>query len=144
MISATTWPLRDAAQAAGMKPSVLRQLFETGVLKYRGDDRHSTGSGVKVGLSRNRAIEAAIVQLLKSHGVTVSRAARAAFEFTINGNAELFPLGKTILILGPNVQVVRNIDHTASIFDFSDADVALWVDLNAIVARVDNILNNAQ
>jgi hypothetical protein len=111
--SAKTWPLQTVARAADVDPSCLRQWFGTGTLHLRGNDKKSTGTGHKVGLSRERAIEAAIVQQLNRHGVMVSRGANAAFEFTINSNAELFPLGKTILTIGPDGAAVRNVDHTA-------------------------------
>jgi hypothetical protein len=148
-MNSATWPLRDIARAADMKPKVLRQLFDTGVLKFRGDDKHKTGSGVKVGLCRNRAIEAAIVQNLKLHGVSVSRGAKAAFEFTNSGNngrraGGLFPLGRSVLILGPSDSVVIQADYDANIFDLSNCGVAICLDLNAIVARVDAALNQSK
>ena len=146
-MNTATRPLRDVAQAVDMKPSVLRQLFETGVLKLRGDDKRSTGSGNKVGLSKNRAYEARIVQRLKLHGVTVSRAANAAFEFTINGGAgrapgQLFPLRKTILTLSPTGAGVANLDFDARLSDLSNNGVAIVVDLNKVVADVDAALNS--
>jgi hypothetical protein len=102
MESAITWPLQTVARAAEVDTRTLRQWFGTDVLKLRGDDRKSTGTGHKVGLSRLRAYEAAIVQHLNLHDVKVSRAARASFEFTLSGNAgrgagQLFPLGRTVL-----------------------------------------------
>ena len=147
MNSASTWPLRTIARAANMNPRPLRQLFETDVLKFRGDDKHSTGSGVKVGLSRNRAYEAAIVQALRLSGLMVSRAANAAFEFTLNGNSgraagQLFPMRRTVLVIRQSDAVVANVDFDARLSDLSNNGVAIAVDLNAIVAKVDAALSN--
>jgi hypothetical protein len=147
MNSASTWPLRTVARAADMNPRALRQLFETGVLKFRGDDRHSTGSGVKVGLSKHRAYEAAIVQALRLSGVMVSRAARAAYEFTLSGNngraaGHLFPTRKSVLVLGPNDSVVANVDFDARVSDLTNNGVSIVVDLNKVVADVDAVLNS--
>jgi hypothetical protein len=102
----STWPLRTVARAADVDSCCLRQWFGTGVLQLRGNDKKSTGTGHQVGLSRKRAHEAALVQHLNLYGVSVSRAAKAAFEFTLTGNGgraagQLFPMGKTVLVLTP-------------------------------------------
>ena len=147
MISAVTWPISDVAGAAKMKTSALRQLYETGVLKLRGDDKRSIGSGHKAGLSRLRAYEAAIVQNLKLHGVSVSRGAKSAFEFTINGNAgrvpgQLFPLGRTILTVSPSGAAVSNLALDSRVSDLFNDGVAVIVDCNKVVAEVDAALNS--
>src|SRR3984957_20976187 len=97
-----TWPLRVVARAADMKPRALRQRIDTGTLPLRGCDRKSTGSGCHVGLSRQRAYQAAIVEQLSRMGVLVSRASPAAFHFSDAGNIGLNPgqvyeYGKTLL-----------------------------------------------
>ncbi len=148
MNSASTWPLRTVARAADMKPRALRQWFDTGVLKLRGNDRKSTGSGDHCGLSRQRAYQAAIVQHLNKHGVSVSRAAKAAFEFSDCGNTgrppgELFEHGKTILILEPQGATVKNVFFAASLADISKRGVCvIVVDSNRIVEQVNTVLNN--
>jgi hypothetical protein len=148
MKSATTWPLRDIARAADMKPRALRQYFDTHILKFRGDDKCSTGTGVPVGLSRNRAYEAATVQHLTRLGMTPSRAALAVFDFTLSGGegrgaGQLFKHGKTILTIGPNGPAVSQVDFDAKLFDLSNCGVAVVVDLNKIVSDVNAVLDNS-
>ena len=144
----TTWPLRDCARAADMKPRALRQLFDTHILKFRGDDKQSTGTGVPVRLSTNRAYEAAIVQHLNRLGLPSSRAASAAFEFTISGNAgraasHLFTHGKTLLAISPTGTKVQNLFLDETLAAVSGGNVCtITLDLNKIVERVDTSLKN--
>ena len=147
MKSASTWPLRTVSRAADVDSRTLRQWFGTGILHLRADDKKSTGTGRHVGLSRLRAYEAKIVQQLTRHGVAPSRAAKGAFEFTCNGGAgreagQLYPLGRTILVLGPNGVTVTQTDFDASPFGLSDCGVAILVDLNKVAADVDAVLNS--
>ena len=143
----STWPLRVAAQAADMKPSALMQWFYTGVLSLQGNDRKSTGSGDHAGLSKQRACQAAITQVLNRRRVSVSYAARGAFQFTDCGNTgraagELFPVGKTILLLN-DLAIVKNVFSDTSFFDLSIGSASIIaVDLAAIVEQVDAVLNN--
>src|ERR1700694_4618822 len=111
MNSASTLPLRIVAQAAEMNPRALRQWFGTGVLKLRGNDRKSTGSGDHCGLSRRRAYQAAITQACNLHRVSVSYAARAASLFTDEAQpdrppGELFSDGRTFLVFRKEGPVV--------------------------------------
>jgi len=145
--ASTTWPLRTVAHAAQMKPRALRQWLDTKVMKLRGNDRKSTGPGNHCGLSRQRAYQAAIVQHLNRHGVSVSSAAKAAFEFSDCGNmgrapGEVFEHGKTwLLIIGPDSAIVKNIFDDTSLIDISDNAACIIVDLNKIVEQVDAVLN---
>jgi hypothetical protein len=144
----STWPLRAVAQAADMKPRALRQWFETGVLELTGADRKSSGSGVQCGLSRQRAYQAAIVQHLTRLGMTVSRAANSAFQFTDCGNTgrapgELFEHHKTVLVITPECTTVKNISYDAMLTDISNRAVcAIIVDINQIVHNVNSQLES--
>jgi hypothetical protein len=148
MNSASTWPLRTVALAAEMKPRALRQWFETNVLTLRGNDRKSKGPGDHCGLSRQRAYQAAIVQHLNKLGMTVSRGAAAALQFSDCGNlgrlpGELFQYGKTILVIGPDGATAQNCFYDVSHIDVTDRAVAaITLDLNKVVEHVDTILNN--
>ena len=142
-----TWPLQTVARAAEVTPDCLKQWFGNGILHLRGNDKKSKGTGHKVGLSRGRAYEAKIVQHLNRLDVTVSRGARAAFEFTLNGNngrqaGQLFPMGKSVLVLEPNGAVVANVDFDSRASDLINNGVLLLVDLNKVVADVDAVLNS--
>ena len=138
-----TWPMRTAAQAADMEARALRQWFSTKVLKLRGNDRKSTGSGDHCGLSRQRIYQAAITQILNRQGMSVSRAARIAFEFSDVGNigrapAELYAHGKTILVVGPDGPVVKNIFADTTFSDVSNSTAChITADMNQVVEQVD-------
>jgi hypothetical protein len=148
MNSASTWPLRTVALAAEMKPRALRQWFETSVITLQGNDRKSTGPGDHCGLSRQRAYQAAIVQHLNRLGMTVSRAAAAAFQFSDRGNSgrqpgELFQHGKTILVVGSEGAIVKTVFFDVTLSDATDrAIAAIVIDINKVVAFVDSVLNN--
>jgi hypothetical protein len=149
MKSASTWPLRTVSRAADVDSRTLRQWFGTGILHLRGDDKKSASTGCHVGLSRQRAYEAAIVRQLTQRGFATSRAANGAFAFTLSGEGgraagHLYPLGKTILAFRQHDAVVANVDPDARVSDLSNNGVCLVVDLNAIVAHVDAVLNNSQ
>jgi hypothetical protein len=117
-------------------------------LTLRGNDRQSTGSGDHCGLSRRRAYQAAITQTLNRHGVSVSRAARAASLFTDEAQqgrspGELFPEGRTFLILRKDGPVVVKADYDATFSDLASYhDSMVAIDLKQIVQRVDSILNS--
>ena len=137
-----TWPINTVARVADVDSRILSQWFRTGMLQYRGDDKHSMGTGVRCGLSRPRVIEATIVRLLSRYDVPASRAGRAAIEFTINENAgrpacELFPIGATALVIRQHDAVVVNVGPETRVSDLSANGVAIVIDLNAIVAHVD-------
>ena len=124
MNSASTWPLRTVALAADMKPRALRQWLDTRVMKLRGNDRKSTGPGDHCGLSRQRAVQAAITQTLNRHGVSVSRAARAAALFTDEAQpnrppGELFTEGRTFLIFRKDGPVVVKADYDAPFSEYA-------------------------
>ena len=148
MTSANTWPLRTVAHAADMKPRALRQWFDTGVLKLRGNDRKSTGSGHHCGISRRRALQAAITQTCNRHRMSVSYAARAASLFTDEAQpdrppGELFSDARTFLVFRKDGPVVVKADYDASFSDLSGYhDSVVAIDLKQIVQRVDSILNS--
>ena len=138
----TTWRLRDVADAVGMSARALRQAFDLGALRLSGDDKRATGSGSRVGLSINRAYDAAIMKQLNNLGLSLPVAAKAAEEFTNVGNSnrkpgQLFEHGTTSLLITQHGTTVKN--------TFSDADVlafpcAIFVNVNAIVDHIDSAL----
>jgi hypothetical protein len=141
-----TWPLDDAARAARMKGRTLQQWKTTGVLPLQGNDRKSTGHGDRSGYSRPRIVQAAITQQLNLHGVSVSRAAKAAFEFTDRGNTdrapcEVFEVGKTILMVKPDGATLINIFADTSYSDVSNSACVISVCVNEVIEQVDAVLN---
>jgi hypothetical protein len=147
MKRAQTWSPHDAARAAGMNARPLRQWSSTGVLPLRGNDRKSTGAGNHSGYSRPRILQAAITRQLNLHGVSVSRAAKAAFEFTDCGNmgrgaSELFIRGRTLLCLRPDNAMVVNAPYDADFSNLANCLASLVaIDLKIIVDQVDAVLN---
>lgn len=79
--------------------------------------------------------------------MSVSRAARMAFEFSDVGNigrapAELYGHGKTILAIGPDGPVVRTLFADTTYSDVSNSTACLiTVDMNHVVQQVDTVLN---
>ena len=146
MSSAATWPLRDAARASGTKARVLGQWLATGVLKLTDRDVRSTGSGVRVGLSRQRILQVAITRHLVLQGVTVSKAVCAAAKFTDEYQkgrlpGELFPDGRTYLVARGGNWTVMQCPFDASYTALSDFEpTIIAVDLNRVVDDVDNNL----
>jgi hypothetical protein len=144
MTMASTWRLRDVAQAIEMNPRALRQCFETGALKLDGRDKKSTGSGSYIGLSKQRAYQAAIMKHLNRIGLSIPDAARAAYEFSDVGNIDrapgyLFAVGKTMLLAKPDGATVINVfSHTTHV---SNGSVFICVDINSVVDQVDAALN---
>jgi hypothetical protein len=146
---APTYPLRIAAKAAQISKNKQRRWMDTRVVTLRNNDLQATGSGHHCGLSRNRILQTAITEVLLKSGVSLSTAAKAALEFSDSGNngraaGELFPLARTVLILTPTGAVVSNVDFDARVSDLSNNGVAIVVDLNAIVAKVDAELANSK
>jgi hypothetical protein len=145
-MKAMTWPIRKVASIADMDPRILHQWFATRMLHYGREDLHSLGIGIRSGLSRPRVIEATTLRLLTRWGLMASRSANAVRKFTIEGNngrepCELFPLGKTALVLNQTDAEVVNLDPDARVFsDLSNNGVSIVVDMNAIVERVDTAL----
>lgn len=144
----TTFSLGVAANAAKIPSRKLRRWLDTNIITLRGNDSKPTGSGTHCGLSRTRILQAAITEALLKSGVSLSTATKAAFEFSDFGNAgraaaQTFPLGKTILALGPNGPVVSNVHFDAKLFDISNCGVTIVVDLNKISSDVTAVLDNS-
>jgi hypothetical protein len=144
-----TWPARVAEEAAQVPTITQRRWIDTGVAPLRNNDRRVSGSGHAVGLSRNRILQFAITQALLKNGVSLSRAARAALEFSDYGNngrpaGQCFQRGKTALVLSSNSATVCNLDFNSSVFDISNDGVSIVVDCNKVVAAVDSVLNNSK
>src|SRR5436309_5394845 len=103
----TTYPIRVAGDAAQISTKTIRRWMDTKIIALRSNDVPPGGSGVPCGMSRARIQQIAITGPLLRSGVSLSTAAKAAFEFSDCGNAgrgagQLFPHGRTILTLGAN------------------------------------------
>jgi hypothetical protein len=138
-----TYRLSVAARAAQTSPSKTRRLIDS-VSPLRGNDVKAAGSGNRVGLSRNRVLQIATIEVLVKSGVSLSNAAKGALIFSDCGSAgrepgELFKHGKTILFIGPEGPTVKNIPFNATLTDISDVCI-IAVDINSVVDAVDAIL----
>jgi hypothetical protein len=142
-----TYQIGVAARAANTTPRKLRRTIDHNVIKLRGTDKQSTGTGDCVGFSRSRVLQIAITNELLSTGMALSKAADAALEFSDYGNqgraaGKLFETAKTLLVVRPTGAVVVNADFDASFVDLSARGISIIVlDLNKIVAQVDLALN---
>jgi hypothetical protein len=141
-----TWPVRRAAEAAGMKQRALSQCFAIGALKLSGKDKKATGSGSRVALSKPRAYQAALMKQLHRNGLSFPHAARLAFEFSDVANinrapGDLFAHGTTLLVVTPDGATVKNIFSDTSLADISNSACVITVNCNQIVQQVDAVLN---
>jgi hypothetical protein len=146
-MSARTYPARVAAEAAQTPQLTIRRWIDSAATPLRSNDSRTSGSGNYCGLSRNRILQLAITQALLKSGLSLSRAAKYALEFSdsaANGReaGQLFPVGKSVLVIGNGSAAVNNVDFSVSVFDLSNSGVAVIVDLNAIVNQVDAVLNS--
>jgi MerR-like DNA binding protein len=149
MGTARTYHARVAAEAAQVPQLTIRRWHDTDVIKLSGNDSRTTGSGNYYGYSRERIVQLATTGAMLKSGVSLKRAAGYALEFSDSGGngreaGQLFPVGKTVLVIGNGTATVNNVDFQASVFDLSNGGVAIVVDLNAIVSQVDSVLNNTK
>src|SRR6476620_10483189 len=77
-----TYPLRVAAKAAQAPQRKQRRWIDTNVVPLRANKHKASGSGNRCGLSRARILQIAITEVLLKSGVSLSSAAKAAFEFS--------------------------------------------------------------
>jgi hypothetical protein len=136
-----------AAQAAQLPEKTPRRWQDNHVITLGGNDVTANGTGNRCGWSRNRILQLAITQALLKSGVSLSRAAKAALEFSDYGNAgrpagELFEHAKTVLVLSSDSATVCNIDYSANLLDISNDGAATVLSLNRIVERIDAVLNS--
>jgi hypothetical protein len=139
-----TYPLHIAAAAAQSKPREFRRKVDNGFLAFKGCDRASTGTGDPAGYSQRRILQAAII---KGAGrlVSSSTASDAALKFTDEGNlgrapGELYPHGRTVLLITPDDATVKNLFSYTSLSDVSNSTWTVIVDLNRLAEQVSTVL----
>jgi hypothetical protein len=143
-----TWPLRIAAKAANTSPKTMQRWLNHNIITLRGNDVRPKGSGDYCGLSRNRVLQAAITQRLLTIGMSLSNAGKAALQFSDCDDAErapgdVFPFGKTLLIIDHNGARVINADFDVPLFDATHrATSAVVIDCNQIAAQVNAVLTS--
>jgi hypothetical protein len=144
-----TYPMPIAVKAAGFKSTMeFRRQVYLGPLSLQSCDKESTGSGVPVGYSRNRILQAAFMKKLTPLGLTAAAAARHAFVFTDQfqpdrAAGQLYPEGRTILVVTAEGAKVVNTNFDVTLTDATDrAETCLVIDCNQIVQQVDAVLNN--
>lgn len=140
-----TYPLAVAAKIAGFSVKQFLRKRDHGFLKLRDGDRPSTGTGEPVGYSRNRIVEAATMKWLGDLRVPASIASDAALKFvneaqTGRVRAQCFLHGRTILLVTPDGAVVKNVGFDATLADVIDSACCVTLDMNRIVAAVDQKL----
>lgn len=144
----TTWALADAARAARTNARTLRRRIDIGTFKLRGGDIEANGSGTYCGLTRARVLQVAITQHLTEIGMSPSSAAEAALQFSDHGDSkrapgDVFPYGKTLLIIDHEGVSLTNVDFDVPLFDATHrAASTVVVDCNQIAAQVDAALNS--
>lgn len=138
--------LSEVASAAGVEVRTL-----TGWLDRRIVDVPAFGSGNNRRFSRDDAIRVALIADLTKVGVSISEAAKAAASFCDEAGGdrdagELYPAGRTVLIVDADSARCVNVEATREQFDSAMAEVyasertAVVVVVNAIAKRVDAAL----
>jgi hypothetical protein len=137
-----TYTAAVAAEASGATPATF-QRYANQHLNYQPCDGESRGSGNKRPNSIRRINQAAIMVECSHLGISPSRAAEAAFEFSDRGNpgrnvGECYPIGTTVLVgLATGENKVIQIPPDLSINDVLSKDTSAFiVNCNTIVARV--------
>ena len=146
----TTFPLSVAARAAQISSRKQRRLIDTGVTPLLGNDVKPGGSGYRVGLSRARILQTATAEALWKTGVALSTAAKAALAFSDCGNTgreagQLYPVGKTVLLVNRDEATVKNIFSDTSFSELSNGAACVTVvDMNKIVTQINSVLYHFQ
>lgn len=131
------------AKATDTPLPTIQRYKQQGLVRLQSCDVPSSGSGDKCGYSERRAIQIALVTELNKIGVVPSRAAKAAFDFSDNGNlgravGQLYQLGTTYLIGLPDEQTqIVTVPPDLSIADLLPrVGAAFVINCNQIVATV--------
>jgi hypothetical protein len=136
-----TWTLGPAARAAQTSTKTVRRLLDNKTITLLGSDVPSSGSGSYSRLSRNRILQIAITSQLLAVGMSLAKAAKAAFQFTDINDSRLFDFGRTFLVIDANDTHVVNVDYDERLTDATRrVSCAIIVDCNQIVAQVDAAL----
>jgi hypothetical protein len=137
--------LGGLSRATGVSVPTLGRWFDRGTIKQSRRDKASTGHGDHRQFSRNTVVQIAIARKLIELGIAAGRANKYAAVFTDEyqtgrSSGELFPCGKTFLIVGPEGAFVRNAFHDTLLSDVSKDGVCMIVELNRVVEYVNSIL----
>jgi hypothetical protein len=130
--------LGGLSRATGVSVPTLGRWFDRGTIKQSRRDKASTGHGDHRQFSRNTVVQIAIAQKLIELGIGAGRANKAAAVFA--DDAEIFPCGKTLLIVGPNGTIVRNAFHDTPLADVTNDGMCIIIELNRVVEHVNSIL----
>lgn len=138
-----TYPFSAAQEAAGTSFAALQRLFDRKVITLQPCDRVASGSGSRRGYSVRRIVQIALTTELTALGISTSRAAKAAFEFSDRGSpgrnlGEPYPLGTTLLVgLPEGAHKVLNIPPDKTISEvLASHSAAFIIDAGKVVANV--------
>jgi hypothetical protein len=131
------------AKATDTPLPTIQRYKQQGLVRLQSCDVPSSGSGEKCGYSLRRLIQVALITELSRIGIAPSRAAKAAFAFSDQGNpgravGELYPLGTTLLAGLPGGEnKVLNIPPDLSISDVLATDTAAFIiNVNRVIDQI--------
>ena len=143
-----TYEAGVVAQATDTPLPTIQRYKQQGIVRLQSCDVPSSGSGEKCGYSVRRMIQFALITEQNRLGITPSRAAKAAFEFSDKGNTgrsvgELYPLGTTYLVgLADGENRIVNVPPDLSIADvLSNDSAAFIINCSNVVAKIAGKLN---
>jgi hypothetical protein len=127
--------------ATGVPIPTLGRWHDRKTLKLSRLDKVSTGSGDHRLFSRATIDQIAIAKTLIDLGIAASPANRAAAHFT-----ELFPCGRTLLLITPTDALIVNAEFSATLTDFCGRPFcsAVIVDCGHVIAAVDHALTSTK
>lgn len=138
--------LSEVANATGVDPRTLTNWLDRRIVEVP-----AYGSGSQRRFSRDDVVRVALIAELTRLGVSVSEAAHAAATYSDDAGSdrdasELFPSGRTLLIIDADGARVINVDVPREQFEsamaavYSETRAALVVSVNTVVAQVDAAL----
>ena len=133
--------LGGVSRATKVSLPTLGRWLDRGTIRQSRRDKPSTGSGEHRQFSRNTVVQIAIAKQLIDLGIGAGRANKAAAVF--GERAQLFPCGKTYLVIGRDGTRVKNGFHDTPLTEVSNDGVCTIVELNCVVEHVDSKLKDS-
>jgi hypothetical protein len=142
------YPAGIASEAAGMPPATMQRCLQRNHITMQPCDKPSRGCGENRGYSTRRINQMALTVELTALGISPSRAAKAAYEFSDRGSpgrnvGEPHPLGTTLLVGLPRGENrVIQVPPDKTIQDVLASDTAAFIiDAGKVVAKVKETLD---
>jgi hypothetical protein len=134
----------DVVHATSVPGPTVASWLDRGIVCLDERDEDTVGSGSHRRFSKARIYQIALTHSLTKIGLNLLRSADAAAVFANRSDpgrerGELFPTGRTLLIVSPTTTTVVNADAA-----LGNYGVAVAIDVNKVVERVDAALGQGR